>query len=202
MHYSIKLQFPGDVMKKLVLLIFFICLSFNQVFASESKEFVQLSRAASKALGGELKKQLQVAMKKDGPVNGLTVCSENAQKISKKISKDKGMSVGRTSLKYRNEANEPDDWETSILKQFEQRKASGESAVTLEYSEKTEINGEKVLRYMKAIPTDDVCLTCHGSNIAEPVAAKLQELYPNDKATGFKKGDIRGAFTIIKSVKE
>ncbi len=32
----------------------------------------------------------------------------------------------------------------------------------------------------------------------EPVKAKLAELYPDDRATGYKEGDIRGAFTLSK----
>jgi hypothetical protein len=59
-------------------------------------------------------------------------------------------------------------------------------------------NGNKVFRYMKAIPADDVCLMCHGKNIPDNLSAELKQLYPNDQATGFKKGDIRGAFTAIK----
>ena len=108
------------------------------------------------------------------------------------------MEVGRTSLKIRNELNAPDAWELSVLEQFEQRKAKGEPVKTIEYSEVTQHNGNKVFRYMKAIPADDVCLMCHGENIADNLAAELGKLYPNDKATGFKKGDIRGAFTVVK----
>jgi hypothetical protein len=32
------------------------------------------------------------------------------------------------------------------------------------------------------------------------VKAKLAELYPKDRATGFKEGDIRGAFTLTKTL--
>ena len=70
----------------------------------------------------------------------------------------------------------------------------------MDYSEVTTHNGKKVFRYMKAIPTGDVCLSCHGSNINEPVANKINSLYPDDKAKGFSKGDIRGAFTIIQDI--
>ena len=42
----------------------------------------------------------------------------------------------------------------------------------------------------------EVCLKCHGENIDPAVKAKLGELYPNDKATGYKLGDLRGAFTV------
>ena len=64
------------------------------------------------------------------------------------------------------------------------------------YFETVENNGKKSFRFMKAIPTGEVCLKCHGGNIAPPIRAKLKELYPNDMATGYKLGDVRGAFTI------
>ena len=49
---------------------------------------------------------------------------------------------------------------------------------------------------MKAIPTGEVCLTCHGSNIKASLQIRINELYPDDKAYGFKIGDIRGAFFV------
>ena len=51
---------------------------------------------------------------------------------------------------------------------------------------------------MKAIGTaEKPCLTCHGSNIKPELAAKINSLYPEDKATGYKAGELRGAFTIM-----
>jgi len=66
----------------------------------------------------------------------------------------------------------------------------------LEHGEIVTENGKKVFRYMKAIPTQDVCLKCHGTDIDPAVIKALDETYPNDKAQGFKEGNIRGAFTI------
>ena len=51
---------------------------------------------------------------------------------------------------------------------------------------------------MKAIPTGEVCLKCHGSNVAPDVKAAIGELYPEDQATGFKAGELRGAFSVSK----
>ena len=53
---------------------------------------------------------------------------------------------------------------------------------------------------MKAIPTQPLCLACHGQEIAPPVAEKLAELYPGDKATGFEEGDLRGAFVVVRQL--
>ena len=192
---------PGYTMKKLTA-SFLLCLfPFTQAIATDTEQLTQNSRAAAKALGGELKGVLQASMKANGPVKSLSVCRESAPEIASKISASKGLEVGRTSLKYRNTNNKPDAWETVALQNFEQRKASGEAADKLEFSEVTEHKGKQVFRYMKAIPTDDVCLICHGKNIAEPLKAELDKLYPDDKARGFEKGDIRGAFTVIQPLK-
>jgi hypothetical protein len=191
---------PSISMKKSIAYIILGLLPFSQALAVDTEQLTQESRAAIKALGGELKGTLQASIKANGPVDSITVCRVEAPKMASKISAAKGMTVARTSLKYRNQANKPDAWEKSVLEQFEQRKANGESVKTLEFSEVTEHDGQKVFRYMKAIPTGEVCLVCHGSNVSDPIVARINSLYPNDTATGFKKGDIRGAFTVIQPV--
>nr|VFK10650.1 MAG: Protein of unknown function (DUF3365) [Candidatus Kentron sp. LPFa]VFK26753.1 MAG: Protein of unknown function (DUF3365) [Candidatus Kentron sp. LPFa] len=60
-----------------------------------------------------------------------------------------------------------------------------------------EKDGVRVFRYMKAIPTLEVCILCHGASLSPDVVAKLDELYPEDQARGFKVGDIRGAFSFM-----
>ena len=185
-------------MKKTILYIVLGLMASVSVHASENAQLTNETRGAIKALGSELKATLQSAMKSEGPLKAISVCNVKAPELARKVSTEKGMEVGRTSLKTRNDLNAPDPWELSVLEQFEHRKADGEPVSRIEYSEVTTHNGNRVFRYMKAIPTDDVCLMCHGKQIAEPVSAELKKLYPNDQATGFSKGDIRGAFTVIK----
>jgi hypothetical protein len=157
---------------------------------------VKVSRAVAQQFGATLKEALQQA---GGPVSGITVCHDQAGQIAQKLSQEKGMLVGRTSLKIRNPENAPDNWELAVLKQFEARKAQGEPADKLEFSAVIpDDQDQRTFRYMKAIPTTALCLTCHGENIPPEVDAKLKELYPNDKARGFKEGELRGAFTLAK----
>ncbi len=177
-----------------------VLLASPAVHAAESEQLINETRAAMKALGGELKATLQSTMKSDGPLKAISVCNVKAPELARKISSEKGMEVGRTSLKVRNELNAPDPWELSVLEQFEHRKAQGEPVAGMEYSEVTRLNGDRVFRYMKAIPADDVCLMCHGKQIADNLSATINTLYPNDKATGFSKGDIRGAFSVTKTL--
>jgi hypothetical protein len=144
----------------------------------------------------DLKAALQQAMKEGGPVNAIAVCNEKAPAIATEMSTRKGWRVARTSLKVRNQANAPDDWERTVLEDFEKRKAQGDKPEAMEHYEIVKNNGKQVFRYMKAIPTVEICTTCHGEQIGDEIAAKLKELYPADQATGFKPGDLRGAFTI------
>jgi hypothetical protein len=175
-------------------------LSIGLAHAADTDQLTAESRDAVKALAAELKATLQTTLKSEGPLVAVSVCNTQAPLLSGKVSAEKSMRVGRTSLRTRNDANAPDAWETAVLEQFEERKAAGEAVTTLEYSEITGQNGNRVFRYMKAIPTDDVCLMCHGQQVPEDLSAKLDELYPNDKARGFSKGDIRGAFTVIREM--
>jgi hypothetical protein len=106
------------------------------------------------------------------------------------------MRLGRTTLKARSPGNAPDAWERAVLQDFEDRKAAGDDIASLEHHEIFESDGRREFRYMKAIPTNQLCLQCHGKAIPPDVREKLDELYPDDRARGFAFGDIRGAFTV------
>lgn len=164
--------------------------------ASSLEERAAKSRTAVKEFAGELKGELLAALKAGGPVNAVSVCSEKAPAIAGGISADKGWDVGRTSLRIRNPENAPDSWERKTLEAFEERRKSGEDLAKMEHSEVVTAEGRSVFRYMKAIPVGELCLTCHGKDLVPDLVAKLKELYPEDRATGFSLGDIRGAFTI------
>ncbi len=158
------------------------------------------ARNTAKMLGGKLKAEVVKSMKASGPVGTIPFCQKRAPEITAEVARATGWQVGRTSLKYRNPANAPDAWEQAVLKDFEERKAKGEPVKGMEYAEVVEQNGKKVFRYMKAIPTGKPCLNCHAAKIKPQVEATLKRFYPEDKARGFKLGDIRGAFTLSKEL--
>ncbi|MOA58455.1 hypothetical protein D3C78_1828600 [compost metagenome] len=53
---------------------------------------------------------------------------------------------------------------------------------------------------MKAIPTGEPCLACHGQQIKPELAAVIDQRYPQDQARGFALGELRGAFTLRRSL--
>jgi hypothetical protein len=159
------------------------------------------ARKIMKGFMKNLKGTLVGAMKEGGPVNALGVCKTKAASIAMQAAQESGWKVGRTSHRLRNKSNRPDEWERAVLQQFLARKEAGEDLKKVEHFEIVEQGGKKIFRYMKAIPVGKPCLNCHGSSLKPEVKAKLAELYPMDKATGFKLGDLRGAFTLSREIK-
>jgi len=157
---------------------------------------VAASRATAKEFMQTLKKELQAGMQEGGPINAVSVCNLTAPGIANTYSVRNGWEVGRTSLKARNPGNTPDAWERSVLESFEKRKHAGEDPMKMEFYEVVKQDGSNKLRYMKAIPTAEVCLACHGEQVDSVTKTRLEMLYPHDQAMGYKTGDIRGAFSI------
>jgi hypothetical protein len=157
-------------------------------------------RKVAEAFMQELKGELEQAIAAAGPVSAIGVCQSKAPAIAARLSVETGWQVGRTSLRVRNPDNSPDKWEKAILGDFERRRFQGAAPQELEVFEIVERDQGKVLRYMKAIPTGEICLLCHGAVLAPGVADELTRRYPQDKARGYKPGEIRGAFTLSRPV--
>jgi len=180
--------------KRLVCLLVFCHLGLAMAESIEDR--TAACRRVAMEFMSALKAELMKAMKAGGPVHAIHVCKKIAPGIAAHKSRETGWRVARTSLKVRNPANAPDAWERNVLESFEVRRAQGENVKDLEHEEIVVENGKRSFRYMKAMQTGGICLQCHGTNIAPAVAEALKKFYPHDQATGFKLGDIRGAFTI------
>jgi len=158
---------------------------------------VEAARTAVMAFGEALKSELMAAMQSGGPATAIEVCSVRAPAIAEEVALEQDVDVYRVSLKNRNPENAPNAWQRDVLLQFEQRRAAGESPANLVWQETAETPNGPEFRYMQAIPTGGLCLACHGETLDPAVAEKIAALYPDDKATGFREGDIRGAFVTI-----
>ncbi|MEE4216894.1 MAG: DUF3365 domain-containing protein [Xanthomonadales bacterium] len=156
--------------------------------------------AATAGFGTALKAELVGAMQSGGPLAAIEVCNTRAPDIAAAVSLEQGVEVSRLSLKNRNPDNAANEWQANVLKTFEERVEEGEDAGSLTWQETVEVDGQEEYRFMKAIPTGGVCLACHGKNIDPAVTEKLAELYPEDKATGFSEGELRGAFVVSRKL--
>lgn len=168
----------------------------NTAHAADEAALTAEAASLVQRFAGQLKPQLKQAMQEGGPVHAVSVCAEAAPAIARALSEESGWQIKRVSLKARNPKAVPDDLERQVLEDFDARRAAGELPATLTYSALA--NGE--FHFLKAQPTEGLCLACHGSQVAPEVAAVLAKHYPADRARGYQAGDIRGAFSLRYSV--
>jgi len=159
--------------------------------------WVDQSRQLVMQLGGQLKGELSKAIAEGGPLKAINVCYLRAPEIAAQLSQSSGARVGRTALRVRNRSNAPDDLERAVLEQFSADLGSGPIDRPLEAVFEIRRGDAVERRYMRAIPTDALCLTCHGKNLAPELAAAIAASYPGDQATGFEQGQLRGAFSVV-----
>ena len=65
-------------------------------------------------------------------------------------------------------------------------------------SEIVTINNVPTYHDMEPIGTGAICLNYHCERLSSPVQQTLKDLYPLDQATDYKKGNLRGAFSLLK----
>lgn len=153
---------------------------------------LESGRELTDLFAARLKQALGSALQQGGAVAGIQVCHELAPKIANDVSTEYGVDFKRVSLRMRNPNNRPGFTEAETLTAFEAELASGAAVSSLESLDTEAVAGP---RYMRAIPTQPLCLTCHGQPAPE-VQAALDQLYPQDQATGYQLGDLRGAFVV------
>lgn len=146
-----------------------------------------------KTLGSDLKKHLQAG----GPMDAAKFCTTNAYALTDKVSSDLGkdVTVKRISLKQRNPANKPASRsEAAVLESLQTLQENG--VVLPEYL--VERVGQDTYKYYKPLSINkDVCLKCHGDlGKDKALEAYLDKHYPEDKATGYMMGDLRGAIVV------
>jgi hypothetical protein len=166
----------------------------------QEQKLVDEARVVSQEFMATLKQALTHGLGQGNAAGAIEICSRMAPAIADDISQRTGWRVARTSLKVRNPAHRPDTWESEVLSQFDARQAAGEDPAALEHHQILVVDGRRVFRYMQALPTGKLCLQCHGTELAPETVARLQELYPEDQATGYSEGDVRGAFTLSKNL--
>jgi len=152
--------------------------------ASQREQRTRAERARD-AMFAELFAELSHAMGGSGPESAIGVCAQRAPEIAREIAQTHGVEIGRTSWKRRNPKNTPPVWAEPFLSE------RPESVRVVEHPSGS-------LGLLSPIRVAGSCLRCHGEPdaLAEGVPEALSRLYPEDRATGFREGDLRGWFWI------
>lgn len=152
------------------------------------------------SISNEAQKQLisnlQKAIEEKGVAGAIGFCNVEALPILKTVSEKHGVTIRRASNRYRNPDDQPDEDEAKILDAYEYNAENGiKNDPNIQ-----KIEGGEVYLYTKAIIIPGAfCLSCHGDpdkDIDAKTLAEINALYPSDKATGHKIGDLRGMWSI------
>jgi len=156
----------------------------------------KMAKKAIKKLMKNMQKNFKSAMQKNGPVGAVDFCSNNAENIINQVNKSfkKNITIKRVTLKPRNPKDLAKDDEKEILTALEKLKQNKVLLPKL-LIQKIDKTHTKVY---KPIIVKAKCLICHGTEdkLDKKAYEAIKEKYPNDKAIGYKVGDLRGAFVV------
>ena len=159
----------------------------TQAAATSQQQVVRAAKNALMPFKKQLKAALQGGLAK-GPEAAIAACKDEAPRIAAKA-RSAGVELGRTSHRLRNPANAPPDWVRPILDRY----VAGGKPLDEPTVERL---GDGRWGYVEPIALQPMCTTCHGKQLAPSVAQRLGALYPQDQATGFEPGELRGLFWV------
>lgn len=138
-----------------------------------------------------LGKNLKGAMKSGGPVAALEFCNAKASPLTAEMEQKFNATIKRVSDKNRNVNNAPNEVEAKIIADYITSLQAGKEIKPI-----TQEGKDGKVHFYAPIKVKGLCLTCHGDAIAQPVDSILKVKYPNDKAIGYKAGELRGIWSI------
>ena len=140
------------------------------------------------------KSKIQTIAGKKGLPSVVGFCHDNAMKLTDSLGKVHNVIIKRTSHKLRNPENKPDIDDEAVLNEYLRLQ---EEQKPMEPVVLKDANG--YVHFYAPIKLKKDCLKCHGTpgkEIPEPVYKLIKSKYPNDKAIGFKIGELRGIWDI------
>ena len=140
----------------------------------------QTAQAADRALRQRLLGRVMEVVESDGLPAAVTVCHEEAIPLTTQVGEEFDVSIGRVSDRLRNPDNIPPAWAAEMIE------SADEEAQTQDVDD--------VHRRVSPLHIGAPCLNCHGAreDIAPDVLTVIDELYPDDRATGYAESQLRG----------
>ena len=159
----------------------------------------QLAIERGKAIAMEtfslLSSNLQSAIQQGGVSNALPFCSLAASPLTSGMAAKHEVTLRRVTHRPRNPAGRADATEQAVLNRF----AAMMTGTNPPPPWVTNLAPNTVTFFAPILLNSELCLKCHGEpgrDIAAENLAVIRKFYPQDEATGFKLGDLRGAWRI------
>jgi hypothetical protein len=178
----------------LLLLIIIATSCSKSLSDKKKKEYTITGKEIAEATATILVTNLSEKMENGGVQEAIPFCNAMALPLTEEIEKKYDVTIKRTSLFIRNEANKPNDAEIIILNQYKKSFANKEALEPIIH-----VDNSDNPHFYAPIVLQKKCLACHGTfgkEITVQTDSIIKSYYPNDKATGFKEGDLRGIWSI------
>ena len=165
--------------------------------ASEEEAALEKGASLAEASFKALSAKLQHAMEEGGPAYAVDFCSLNALSIVDSLSVANGAHIRRTTDRVRALHDRPDTEEARYLHTMLDEWKAGATAADI--SARAVVEGDSIAYYQAIFINSPACLKCHGTageTLDASALAVINERYPDDQATGYELGDLRGMWSI------
>jgi hypothetical protein len=164
----------------------------------QQAEYISMGKKITMQSFKALSSEVMQAIDAGGVEHAVSYCQVQANPLIDSLSKSYKADIHRVSDKFRNPANKPDALDAKIILTYRQQLEDGrELQPHLEYT------GDKIIFYSPIIIPNPLCLQCHGeagSTMQQQTFDYIKTRYPEDMATGYKLGDLRGVWKIMFNV--
>ena len=139
----------------------------------------------------EMDLRLLQRLDSSGVAAAMAYCLPEQYDVVEALEQKYGGTARRTSLKLRNPANKAEGAAAVALQQYVQGRQQGPAI--------QELNQQELLYTAPIYIRNESCLRCHGTpgkELSEADHELIKEKYPDDEATGYAPGELRGMWHI------
>jgi hypothetical protein len=162
--------------------------------AGPAPEAQARAQAALRDFSERLRGELRAAMTADGAPAAVDFCHDQAPRIAEQVMAEHGVRLGRVAVpgRHRNPGHVAEGWQAEVLASFQSAVDRGGAPEAQLAVVRDGLPADVELRMARGLRVEAACLMCHGASIAPGIAARIEQNYPDDHATGFREGDLRG----------
>jgi hypothetical protein len=192
-----------------ITLICFGCVYGDKPVTEPTEKEIRIVKPIGDEVSGKLltalKKELAQGIQKEGLVGATRLCNIRAMPLTHmlEVASEYPVSIKRTTFKYRNPENSPDEYEEMALHYLE-KKAKIREGLPKSYIQKIKTEDKTYFYYYKPLKVGDLCMNCHGdpASMDPSLVSFLKEKYPEDKAINYSQGDFRGVVRVRVDIPE
>ena len=171
----------------------------KELTQEEQAKYIQTGKKITTFSFKTLSKEVMNAINEGGVQHAVDYCHLQANPLIDSLSKVHHAKISRVSDQYRNPQNKPDELDLTVIETYRKQLDEGQ-----ELQAHLENTGKEIIFYSPILILNPVCLNCHGvpgSTAEQANIDFIRTKYPEDRAVGYKLGDLRGVWKIVLSPK-